>query len=154
MDYEEIQGDFLISTNKAKLDIQIIHKYLSEESYWSKNIPLQTVQKSIEGSICFGLYHQQKQIGFARVITDGVVFGYLADVFVLEEYRGKGLSKWMMKTILGHPRLQGFRRWMLVTKDAHGLYLQFGFTALDKPERYMYLNLFAEYPATQNSNDK
>jgi GNAT superfamily N-acetyltransferase len=153
MEYEEIRGDFLISTDKSKLDIKLIHQYLSEESYWSKNIPLEIVQKSIEGSVCFGLYHQQKQIGFARVITDGAVFGYLADVFILEQFRGKGLAKWMIKVILDHPGLQGFRRWMLATKDAHGLYAQFGFKELDKPERYMYIGAFTEYPEIQKSTD-
>ena len=147
MNYEETQGDFLISTDKSKLDVQVIHQYLAEESYWSKNIPVDIVRKGIEGSYCFGLYHQQKQIGFARVITDGAVFGYLADVFVLKEFRGQGLSKWMMKFILSHPQLQGFRRWMLGTLDAHGLYKQFGFKALDNPEIYMILRLFDEYAA-------
>jgi GNAT superfamily N-acetyltransferase len=154
MDYEETQGGFLISTDKSKLDIQVIHKYLSEESYWSRNIPFATVQKGIEGSICFGLYHQQKQIGFARVVTDGASFAWLADVFVLEQFRGKGLSKWMMKFILAHPGLQGLRRWMLGTKDAHGLYSQFGFKALENPERIMGLILLTQYPAVKNEEGK
>ena len=140
MEYEEIQGDFLISTDKSKLDIEMIHKYLSKESYWSKNIPLEVVQKFIQGSVCFGLYQYHKQIGFARVITDGVIFGYLADVFILEDFRGIGLSKWMMKVILSHPDVLSFRSWMLATKDAHGLYEQFGFIVHDKPERVMYIN--------------
>jgi GNAT superfamily N-acetyltransferase len=154
MNYEETQGDFLISTDKSKLDIQLIHNYLSKESYWAKNIPLEIVQKGIQGSVCFGIYHQQKQIGFARVISDGAVFAWLADVFVLEEFRGKGLSKWMMKFILNHPGLQGLRRWMLGTKDAHGLYAQFGFKALNNPERIMGLILLSEYPAIKNEEDK
>ena len=154
MDYEQTHGGFLISTNKSKLNIGMIHRYLSRESYWAKNIPLQTVKKSIEGSVCFGLYHLQKQIGFARVITDGAVFGYIADVFIVEQFRGNGLSKWMMKVILDHPDLQGFRRWMLGTKDAHGLYEQFGFAPLDNPEIYMVLRLFNEYPAIKNEKDK
>ncbi len=145
MHHEVIQGDFLISTDKAILNVQLIHNYLSIESYWSKNIPLPIVQKSIEGSVCFGLYYQQQQNGFARVVTDGAIFGYIADVFIVKEFRGKGLSKWMMKTILSHPELQGFRRWMLGTKDAHGLYRQFGFQSLD--EIYMILRLFNECPA-------
>jgi len=150
MDYEVIDGEFSINTDKSKLDVGIIYHYLSKESYWAKNIPLDIVQKSIKGSVCFGLYHKSSLIGFARVVTDGATFGYLADVFVLENFRGRGLSKWMMKIILSHPDLQGFRRWMLATKDAHGLYEQFGFKALDKPERFMRFSLFDEYPGTEN----
>jgi len=148
MDYEQTWEEFLISTDKSKLDIHVIHQYLSKESYWAKNIPLEIVRKSIEGSVCFGLYHQQKQIGFARVITDGVVFGYLADVFIIKEFRGQGLSKWIMQFILAHPDLQNFRRWLLGTRDAHGLYKQFGFNQLDHPEIYMVMKLFDEYPET------
>ena len=148
MFYEVEKSGFLISTDKSKLDTGAIHDYLSKESYWSKNIPLQTVLKSIEGSICFGLYQQQQQIGFARVVTDGAIFGYIADVFILKEFRGRGLSKWLMKTILEHPGLQGFRRWMLGTKDAHGLYEQFGFKSID--DIYMILRLFTEYPPSQS----
>jgi GNAT superfamily N-acetyltransferase len=147
MVYEEEQGEFLISTDKSKLDAELIHNYLSKESYWAKNVPLEIVQRGIKGSICFGIYHQQKQIGFARVISDGAVFAWLADVFVLKEFQGKGLSKWMMKFILSHPDLQGLRRWMLGTKDAHGLYAQFGFKALDNPGRIMGLILLTEYPS-------
>ena len=152
--YEVEQNDFCISTDKSKLDIKIIHDYLCNESYWAKNIPVQTVQRSIEGSCCFGLYLKEnsilKQIGFARVITDYATFGYLADVFVLESYREKGLAKWMMQTIIDCPDLQGLRRWLLATKDAHGLYLQFGFSLLDKPERIMGFKSFEEYPETNS----
>ncbi|MFM6926464.1 MAG: GNAT family N-acetyltransferase [Ferruginibacter sp.] len=152
--YEIQQNDFCISTDKSKLDISIIHHYLSKESYWAKNIPLETVQRSIEGSYCFGLYVTEnsiaKQVGFARVISDCATFAYLADVFVLESYRGQGLSKWLMKTIMECPYLQGLRRWLLATKDAHGLYLQFGFTALDKPERIMGFKPFETYPETNS----
>ena len=152
--YEVEQNDFCISTDKSKLDIKIIHDYLCNQSYWAKNIPVQTVQKSIEGSCCFGLYKKidsvLKQVGFARVITDCATFGYLADVFILESYRGKSLSKWLMKTIMDCPDLQGLRRWLLATKDAHGLYLQFGFSALDKPERIMGFKSFEEYPETNS----
>ena len=152
--YEVQQNDFCISTDKSKLDINIIYDYLCNESYWAKNIPVQIVQRSIEGSYCFGLYVTENsitmQIGFARVITDCATFAYLADVFVLETYRGKGLSKWMMKTIMVCPDLQGLRRWLLATKDAHGLYLQFGFAALDKPERIMGFKPFETYPETNS----
>jgi GNAT superfamily N-acetyltransferase len=128
VDFEK-QG-YLISTDPAKLDIGVIHQYLSQQSYWAQNIPLEVVQRSIANSFCFGVYYQEQQIGFARMITDKATFGYLADVFILPDYRGKGLSKWLMATIHAHPDLQGLRRWMLGTKDAHGLYKQFGWAPL------------------------
>lgn len=145
--HEAQQDDFFISTDKTKLDITVIHHYLCNESYWAKNIPLGMVQKSINGSLCFGLYNHKSQIGFARVITDYATFAYIADVFILRQYRGRGLSKWLMQEITGHPGLQGLRRWMLATRDAHGLYAQFGFLPLDKPERIMGMKPFEEYPA-------
>ena len=137
MIYEENKNDFLISTDKSKLNLVVIHTFLSQESYWAKNIPLSTVARSIEHSFCFGLYFQSAQVGFARLITDHASFAYLADVFIVTEFRGKGLSKWLMQCIMSHPDLQGLRRWMLATLDAHGLYRQFGFTPCDKPERLM-----------------
>lgn len=140
MIYETKQGALLISTDKGKIDVALVHRYLSEESYWAKNIPLAVAQKSIENSVCFGIYEGEKQVGFARVITDKATFGYLADVFVVESHRGRGLSKWLMECILEHPGLQGFRRWVLATADAHGLYAQSGFKALAKPERWMELH--------------
>jgi GNAT superfamily N-acetyltransferase len=140
------KNNFSISTDKTKLDIDVIHNYLCNESYWAKNIPVEIVEKSIEGSFCFGIYDDDKQIGFARVVTDHATFAYLADVFILDGYRGKGLSKMLMKEIMGHPSLQGLRRWMLATRDAHGLYTQFGFSPLDKPERIMGMKPFEEYP--------
>jgi len=148
--YEAIKGNFIISTDKSKLDIQLIYDYLSKESYWAKNIPKELVKKSIEGSCCFGMYDVNAQIGFARVITDHATFAYLADVFITEDYRGKGLSKWLMEEIIKHPDFQGLRRWMLATRDAHGLYAKFGFTALDKPERIMGFRPFEEYPKTNS----
>ncbi len=151
--YEASKNKFIISTDKSKLNIQFIHNYLSNESYWAKNIPVNTVKKSINGSCCFGLYINENknilaatQIGFARVVTDYATFGYLADVFIIEKFRGKGLAKWLMKVIMNHPDLQGLRRWMLATKDAHALYAKFGFLALDKPERIMGFKPFDEYP--------
>jgi GNAT superfamily N-acetyltransferase len=131
--------NFFVSTDKSKLDIDYIHQFISH-SYWASNIPIETLQRSIDGSMCFGLYDDEKQIGFARVITDKATFGYLADVFVDERYRGKGLGIWMMSVIMSHPDLQGFRNWMLGTRDAHGLYKKFGFTQLDQPERIMRKN--------------
>ena len=133
--YEEKQGEFLLSTDKKLLNTDIIYQYLTVESYWAKNIPLHLVKQSIKGSLCVGLYHSNQLVGFARVITDKSTFAYLADVFVLEEYRGQGLSKWLMEVIQSHPEVQGLRRWMLMTRDAQGLYEQFGWTVLDEDAR-------------------
>jgi len=130
------RGDYHISTNKEKLDIPFIHRFLSH-SYWAEDIPVDMVKRSIDGSMNFGVYNGSRQIGFARVITDHATFGYLADVFIDENYRGLGLSKWLMQTIMAHPQLQGFRSWQLATRDAHGLYAQFGFKPLENPERIM-----------------
>lgn len=130
------KGDFLISADNSLLDIKVIHGYLSR-SYWAKNRPLRTTKKAIQNSVCFGLYLNKTQIGFARVVTDKATFAYLADVFVLEEFRGKGLSKWLMKVILGYDELKNLRRWFLATKDAHGLYEKFGFHSLKEPEKIM-----------------
>jgi len=119
------KNEFDISDDKKLLNIEYIHDYLSKKSYWAMDIPFETVKRSIEGSVCFGVYDKEKQIGFARVISDKATFAYLADVFIDEAYRGKGLSKWLMEVIINHPELQGFRRWMLATRDAHGLYEKF-----------------------------
>lgn len=127
----------LISTDKTKLNIPLIHNYLSKESYWAQNIPLEIIERSIENSLCFGVYLDDKQIGFARIISDYATFAYLADVFILPAYRKKGVSKKLMEFIKEHHSLQGLRRWMLATADAHGLYKQFGFTELAHPERMM-----------------
>lgn len=128
---------YTISTDKSHLDIPLIHQFLSQESYWAQNIPLDVVQRSIDNSLCFGMYYGDQQVGFARVITDQATFAYLADVFVLPEHRGLGLSKQLMETISNWPTLQGLRRWMLATRDAHPLYNQFGFAALDQPDLIM-----------------
>jgi len=127
---------FTISTDPDRLDRPLIHEFLAG-SYWGKGIPRETVDRSIEGALCFGLYEDGRQVGFARVITDGATFAYLADVFVLESHRGRGLAAWLMETILAHPDLQGLRRWMLLTRDAHPLYRKVGFTELAHPERVM-----------------
>src|ERR1051325_11793001 len=124
------------STDPARLDLSMVHEFLTK-SYWARGIPLETVRRSVENALSFGIYHGNRQVGFTRVITDRATFAYLADVFVLAPYRGRGLSKWLMACILEHPDLQGLRRWMLVTQDAHGLYRQFGFTELKAPERWM-----------------
>ncbi len=141
---------YTISTDQDKLDIEVIHQYLSKESYWAQNIPIEVVKRSIANSFCFGVYLHDKQIGFARMITDKATFGYLADVFILPEHRGKGLSKWLIATIHAHPELQGLRRWMLGTKDAHGLYKQFGWLPLPEEivPRFMQLHTPDVYKIT------
>lgn len=133
-------GKFSISTDEEKLDIKMIHHYLSN-SYWAKNIPMETIKKSIEHSLCFGLYFVNKQVGFARVITDYTSFAYLADVFVLESEQGKGLGKWLIKEIMDYPSLQGMRKWLLATEDAHGLYKQYGFSPLKNPDSIMEIRI-------------
>src|SRR5260370_21203089 len=131
------RGDFVISTDRARIDVETVHRYLNAESYWAAGIPLDVFQRSIEHALCFGLYKGGKQAGFARVVTDYATFAYLGDVFVLEPYQGQGLSKWLMSVIRSHPDLQCFRRWMLATRAAHGLYAQFGFTLPSPPDRRM-----------------
>lgn len=138
-------GAFLYSSDKEKLDVNYIHHYLSEESYWAKNIPREIVQKSIDGSLCFGVYYQDKQIGFARVITDYATFGYLADVFIDKHYRGNGLSKELMKFIMKQDVIKNLRRFMLATLDAHSLYTQFGFESQEGNKRLMGIKFFEEY---------
>jgi N-acetylglutamate synthase-like GNAT family acetyltransferase len=113
-----------------------VHQFLTN-SYWAKGIPLETLQRAIQHSLCFGIYQDPRQVGFARAVTDQATFAYIADVFVIEPYRGRGLSKWLMECIKGHPDLQGLRRWSLITRDAHQLYQQFGFTRLSHPEAWM-----------------
>jgi N-acetylglutamate synthase-like GNAT family acetyltransferase len=128
--------DFEITTDPERIDVAAVHAFL-HDSYWAKGIPRETVVNSIRNSLCFGLYRGKQQAGFARVVTDRATYAYLADVFVLPEYRGRGLSKWLMECIVAHPDLQGLRRWTLATRDAHRLYQQFGFRPLATPERWM-----------------
>jgi GNAT superfamily N-acetyltransferase len=136
---EVIQEGFMVSTDKSKLDLSVIYDFLTK-SYWASNIPFEVVKKSIENSLCFGVYNNGKQVGFARVISDYATFAYLADVFVLPENRGNGLSKFLMQTIKTHPELQNLRRWMLATKDAHKLYEKFGFVRLVDPNPIMVIS--------------
>lgn len=136
MHHELHKTDYFISTDHALLQIDSIHEFLTN-SYWAKGIPIETIKRSIENSLCFGVYKNPEQVGFARVITDRATFAYLADVFICEAHRGQGLSKWLMATIQAHPQLQGLRRWMLATRDAHALYRQFGFERLKQPDRWM-----------------
>jgi len=140
-----MNNDYSISTDKSRLDLTIIHQFLSQESYWAKNMPITLVQKSIDNSICFGLYAGEQQVGFARVVTDYTTIAYLADVFVLNEHRGRGLAKRLVQSIIDYPDLQGLRRWILVTKDAHTLYEQFGFDCPDDPKLYMQRKLIDSY---------
>ncbi|WP_271785438.1 GNAT family N-acetyltransferase [Aquimarina algiphila] len=134
------KNEFCISTDKSKLDINAIHDFLSTKAYWCLNIPKEKVEISIKNSICFGLYKKNKQIGFARVITDFSTIAYLGDVYILEEYRGKGLSKWLIKTIMDFPKLEGLRRWILLTGDAHELYRKYGWTDLADSSKWMELH--------------
>jgi len=162
---ESRRGEFLISTDPARLDLDVIHGFLTN-CYWAKGIPREVVSRSIEHSLCFGIYHEvgekspllatparsgAPQVGFARVISDFATIAYLGDVFVLEPHRGRGLSKWMMECIMQHPRLQGLRRWILLTWDAHGLYAKFGFTQVKSPERYVELHRADAYEIRTNT---
>ena len=136
---EHRRDNFLVTTDPAHLDIELIHSFLSN-SYWATGIPREVVERSIANSLCFGVYEADKQVGFARVITDSATFAYLADVFIIESHRGRGLSKFLMECIVKHPELRGLRRWTLATRDAHALYARFGFTPLAKPDRFMELH--------------
>jgi len=137
--FEVNKENYFISTDISKLNVDMIHHFLCEESYWAKEIPRTVVEKSIANSLCFGVYCDNEQIGFARLVTDKATFAYLGDVFILPQHRGKGLSKFLMQTIHAHPELQNLRRWWLGTKDAHGLYEQFGWTRIteDVAKRFM-----------------
>ncbi len=141
-----IKKGFHISNDPNLLDFDLIYNYLDKESYWAKGIPVETVRRAIAGSLCFGVYYENKQVGFARIISDKATFAYLCDVFISADFKRMGLSKWMMQTIVQHPELQGLRRWSLATADAHGLYSQFGFKQLSKPENWM--EIFTPYQSS------
>lgn len=131
---------YKISSETSDMDVSVIHDFISK-SYWAENIPLLTMDTAIQNSLCFGVFTDSgNQIAFARMVTDSATFAYLADVFVLEEHRGKGISKWIMENIMQHPNLQGIRRMALATSDAHGLYAEFGFKALNSPASFMELH--------------
>lgn len=146
----EQRGPFKISTDTTLLQRAVIHRYLAEDSYWAQGVPMEIVERSIANSLCFGIYHEGVQVGFARVITDRATYGYLADVFVLPAFRGQGLSKWLMEVILAHPELQTIRRMALLTQDAQGLYAQFGFVTFEYPERFMVRRFEVSYPANKS----
>lgn len=136
MTYAWRRDNYLISTDKALLNLAAIGEMLGA-SYWAADRPLELTRRSIEHSLVFGVYNGDQQIGFARLVSDYTTFAYLADVIIADRYRGQGLGKWLIESMLSHPEVQGVRRWLLMTKDAHDLYRQFGFTGLDKPELYM-----------------
>lgn len=131
-----LQAQYAISTDRSRFDLDLIHRFLTN-SYWAEGIPREIFERSIENSLCFGIFDHDEQVGFARVITDRATFAYLGDVFIIESHRGRGLSKQLMRAIMEHPELQGLRRWSLVTRDAHKLYEQFGFTPLADAQRHM-----------------
>jgi GNAT superfamily N-acetyltransferase len=131
------RGEYVISTDRRRLNLDLIHEYLSTAAYWALGRTRETVERAVQNSMPFGIYKDSAQVGFARVITDHATFAYLADVFVLPEHRKQGLSVWLMEVISAHPDLQGLRRWLLATKDAHGLYSKFGFSELKQPDRWM-----------------
>jgi GNAT superfamily N-acetyltransferase len=143
--YEISEDGLLISDDKARLDRSLIHAFLSGRSYWAKGVPVEIVERSIEHSLCFGMYQAGRQIGFARAVTDFTTFAWLADVFILEEARGSGYGKKLVAAIMAHPGLQGLRRFMLGTRDAHKLYEQYGFGPLKYPERFMEIQFENSY---------
>lgn len=152
MIHESKRGDYLVSTDPARLDVRAIHEYLTTEAYWCAGIPLETVLRALEHSLNFGLFDGDRQIGFTRVVTDRATFAWVCDVYVLAEYRGKGLALWMLRTMREHPQLQGLRRWVLATRDAHDLYRRIGFAELSNPERWMIVQDPDPY-GRRNDND-
>lgn len=143
---------YSLSSDKSLVDVDMIHNYLSKQSYWAAGISFETVQRSIDNSLCFGVYFNDEQIGFARLITDKATFAYLADVFILNEHRGKGLSRWLIQTIQSQKELEGLRRWLLATRDAHKLYEQFGWSVLSEEmrTRFMQRHFPDVYKTTDN----
>jgi GNAT superfamily N-acetyltransferase len=143
--YEISEGGLLISDDKARLDHSLIHAFLSGLSYWAKAVPVEVVERSIEHSLCFGMYKAGQQIGFARAVTDFTTFAWLADVFIVEEEQAHGYGKKLVAAIMAHPGLQGLRRFMLGTRDAHKLYERYGFAPLKYPERFMEIQMENSY---------
>jgi GNAT superfamily N-acetyltransferase len=133
------RGDYIISTDPARLDVAVIYTFLSQSSYWAQGRSREVIERSIDNSLAFGVYkgEYEEQVGFARVVTDYATFGWVADVFILEPYRGQKLGEWLIETIVAHPDLKDMRRLTLATRDAHGLYSKYGFTPLDNPDRFM-----------------
>ena len=137
MQTQQFLAEYEISTDTHRLNVEVVHNFLAEESYWSPGIPRAIVERAMQNSLCFGVYHRAAQVGFARVVTDKSTFALLADLFILSAHRGKGLSKWLMRGIIEHEDLQGLRRLLLLTSDAHDLYRKFGFEELGNPSRFM-----------------
>ena len=148
----DLPAGYEVSCDPARLDLAVVHGFLVQ-SYWAKAIPRELVERSVRNSLCFGVYQEEKQVGFARIVTDKATFAYLCDVFVLPEHRGHGLSKALVAAVVAHPDLQGLRRWNLVTIDAHGLYEQFGFQTPARPERYMEILRHGLYEAKGSMGD-
>jgi N-acetylglutamate synthase-like GNAT family acetyltransferase len=148
MKFERTKGEFTVSTDPRRVDLRAVHAFLTD-CYWARGIPRDVVRRSVENSLCFGIYHGNELVGFARVISDRATFAYVADVFVLPQYRGRGLSKFLMQCIMEHPELQGLRRWSLATSDAHELYAQFGFKPIAKPEMWMEIHRPDVYTSAQ-----
>ena len=141
------RGQYTISTDRARLDIKAVHEFLSTSSYWAQGRSFETVARAVENSLPFGLYDGGRLIGFARVVTDRATFAWLADVYVLEEFRGEGLGKFLVGTVLDYPDFRALRRWLLGTRDAHGLYRHFGFTDIEEPQFYLHrVNTSAQGP--------
>ena len=135
---EVTRGNFRISTDKAQLDISVISNWLTKESYWATNRSIETIKLSIKNSLCFGVYEHQRQIGFARIVTDYATFAWLCDVFILDDYKGNGFGKWLVETITTQPALKNLRSFLLATRDAHGLYERYGgFKPLEEPTKWM-----------------
>lgn len=144
MTWPHRDGRYEVSDDPARLDVDAVHAYLAR-SDWAEGIPRETVERALDGSLCFGLYAGAEQVGLARVVTDRATFAYLCDVYVLEAHRGQKLAVWLMECVMAHPDVQGLRRWMLATHDAHGLYRRFGFHGPERPDRLMELKRPAAY---------
>ena len=145
-------GEFEISDDPKRMDVSAIHSYLTR-SYWAEGIKLELVDRCIQGSLCLGLFHRDQQVGFARVVTDRTTFAYLCDVYVLEIHHGKGLGRWLIESVMSHPDLQGLRRFMLVTKDAHRIYQQFGFANSTYPDRILEISRPGLYLTSSKASD-
>jgi len=151
MPLEWRRGDYVISDDPSRVDAAVAHAFLAR-SYWADGVPRDIVERAIDGSLNFGLYHDDEMVGFARIVSDYATFAYVADVFVLEAHRGRGLGVWLMETVVAHPRLQGLRRWMLGTRDAHGLYEKVGFEPVRAPDRWMEIAPPDFYTAAQGGD--